>query len=331
MSLSNSQYQTIMREYNRKQLANRRRQERIGQVRKKLPQYQALEEEIGLLALEQAKKLLAGDRSALEELKKQIGDRREQKEILLLSKGFPPDYLDMDYSCQDCQDTGYIGSEKCHCFRQAVVDLLYTQSNLKEILKTENFDTFSYEWYDREPEMGKPSPYDNMRRIVAVCQALTENFDREKPSLLLTGPAGVGKTFLTHCIARELLNRCYSVIYLSAIDLFDVFSKEKFDYGQDEESDHMYRYILDCDMLIIDDLGTELNNTFTTSQLFYCMSEREKRRKPMIISTNLSLAALRDCYSERITSRMISDYRIMELYGADIRIKKKLREHVSNQ
>ena len=110
MSLSNSQYQTIMREYNRKQLANRRRQqERIGQVRKKLPQYQALEEEIGLLALEQAKKLLAGDRSALEELKKQIGDRREQKEILLLSKGFPPDYLDMDYSCQDCQDTGYIG------------------------------------------------------------------------------------------------------------------------------------------------------------------------------------------------------------------------------
>ena len=148
--------------------------------------------------MEQAKKLLAGDRSALEELKKQIGDRREQKEILLLSKGFPPDYLDMDYSCQDCQDTGYIGSEKCHCLRQAVVDLLYTQSNLKEILKTENFDTFSYEWYDREPEMGKPSPYDNMRRIVAVCQALTENFDREKPSLLLTGPAGVGKTFLTH-------------------------------------------------------------------------------------------------------------------------------------
>ena len=120
MSLSNSQYQTIMREYNRKQLANRRRQqERIEQVRKKIPQYEELEEEIAALALEQAKKLLAGDTYALQELKKQIGDRREQKEILLLSKGFLPDYLEMDYSCPDCRDTGYIGSEKCHCFRQA--------------------------------------------------------------------------------------------------------------------------------------------------------------------------------------------------------------------
>ena len=327
MPLSNAQYQVIMREYNRKQLRNRReQQERVREVYEKIPQYQALEEETASMAVEQARKLLSGDREALDILRRKIGDRKEQKEILLLSHGFPADYLEMRYSCSDCRDTGYIGSEYCHCFRQAMIDLLYMQSNLQEILKTENFDTFSYEWYSRRPEGDRPSPYDNMRRAVEICWELIGQFDTQKTSLLLTGPAGVGKTFLTHCIARELLNRCYSVIYLSAIDLFDIFSKEKFDYGQDGEQEDMYQYILDCDMLIIDDLGTELNNTFTTSQLFYCMNEREKRKKPMVISTNLSLATMRDCYTERVTSRIISSFRVVELYGADIRIQKKLRQ-----
>ena len=327
MPLSNTQYQVIMREYNRKQLYNRRKQrERAEEVYRAIPQYRMLEEETASLAVEQARKLLTGDHEALNILRQKIRDRKEQKEALLLSHGFPADYLEMRYSCRDCQDTGYIGSEKCHCFRQAMIDLLYTQSNLQEILKIENFDTFSYEWYSREAVKDKPSPYDNMRRAVEICWEMIDQFDSRKMNLLLTGPAGVGKTFLTHCIARELLNRCYSVIYLSAIDLFDIFSKEKFDYGQDEEQDYMYQYILDCDMLMIDDLGTELNNTFTTSQLFYCMNEREKRGKPVVISTNLSLATMRDYYSERITSRIISSYRVVELYGADIRVQKKLKQ-----
>lgn len=315
-----------MREYNRKQLRNRhRQQEHVRQVYEQIPQYRLLEEEIAALALKQARKLLSGDQAALAELKRQIADLKEQKETLLLSHGFPLTYMEMQYTCADCQDTGYIGAQKCHCFRQYTVELLYTQSNLQEILKTENFDTFSYEWYATESAGGKASPYDNMKKAVEVCWEMIEQFDRRPVNLLLTGPAGVGKTFLTHCIAKELLDRCYSVIYLSAIDLFDIFSRQKFAYGQEEEDENMYQYILDCDMLIIDDLGTELNNTFTTSQLFYCMNEREKRRRPVVISTNLSLSTMRDCYTERVTSRIISSYRVLELYGADIRVQKKLR------
>lgn len=113
----------------------------------------------------------------------------------------------------------------------------------------------------------------------------------------------------------------HSVIYFSASDLFEVFSRNKFDYDQAEEMKDTYRYILDCDLLIIDDLGTELNNSFTSSQLFYCINERMNMNRSTIISTNLSLTQLRDSYTDRVTSRIMR-YRIIPLYGRDIRLLK---------
>ena len=119
------------------------------------------------------------------------------------------------------------------------------------------------------------------------------------------------------------MDRYYSVIYLSSGDLFDIFSKWKFDSQAEEGMKDMYEYILDCDLLVIDDLGTELNNSFTSSQLFYCLNERLNRKKGTVISTNLSLNALRDTYTERVTSRIMSYYRILPVYGDDIRLKKR--------
>ncbi len=139
----------------------------------------------------------------------------------------------------------------------------------------------------------------------------------------LRGLQGLERPFLTNCIARELIDRYYSVIYLSANDLFEVFSKNRFEYQAEEEIKGMYQYILDCDLLIIDDLGTELNNSFTSSQLFYCINERLNSSKSTIISTNHPLNELRDRYTERVTSRLISKYTIIPLYGDDIRLRKK--------
>ena len=132
-----------------------------------------------------------------------------------------------------------------------------------------------------------------------------QNFDSHQDNLLFTGSTGVGKTFLTNCIARKLMDTYHSVIYFSASDLFEVFSRNKFDYDQAEEMKDTYRYILDCDLLIIDDLGTELNNSFTSSQLFYCINERMNMNRSTIISTNLSLTQLRDSYTDRVTSRIM--------------------------
>lgn len=324
MALSNSQYNMIMRIYSQRQLENKHRQDLCRQqVYERIPQIRQIEDEISAQAVACAKRLLDGDTCARQMLKQNIEDLREQKEVLLASGGFSPDYMDMHYHCPECQDTGYINGQKCRCFKKEQIRLLYAQSNIEEVLERENFSAFSFEFYDRNkviPEI-RMTVADYMKQVYGWCREYVENFQDKGGNLIFTGSTGVGKTFLTNCIAKELIDRYQSVIYLSSNDLFDIFSKNKFHYETEEEMRDMYQYILDCDLLIIDDLGTELNNTFVSSQLFYCINERLLRKKSTIISTNLSMTMLRDTYSDRISSRIISKYSIIPLYGEDIRTK----------
>lgn len=324
MSLNNSQYNAIMRIYNQRQFQDKYEQDqRREEVYRKVPQIRQIEDEISSQAVRCARKLLDGDTNAKEELKQHIEDLREQKEVLLSAFGFPADYMEMHYACPECQDTGYVDGRKCRCFKKEEIRLLYSQSNIEEVLLRENFDSFSYEYYDDQvviPEI-QMTVADYMRQVHTWCKEYVENFEKKGGNLIFTGSTGVGKTFLTNCIAKALIDQYQSVIYLSSNDLFDVFSKNKFHYDTEEEMKDMYQYILDCDLLIIDDLGTELNNTFVSSQLFYCINERLLRKKSTIISTNLSMTMLRDTYSDRISSRIISQYSIIPLYGDDIRTK----------
>ena len=325
MALSNSQYDAIMRAYGRQQLENQHQLEaRRNEIYRVSPAVRELEAEIAGRSVAGAKRLLAGDGGALEELREELADLREQKALLIRAKGYPEDYLTLHYRCPDCEDTGWRQGRKCHCFLRAQMKLLYAQSNLDHVLDQENFSRLSYDYYDSSeiiPELGLTNA-DYMRRVVAGCREFAAGFDRKKENLLFTGSTGVGKTFLTNCIAKELIDSGHSVIYLSAGDLFEVFSRNKFDYDTPEDMRDTYRYILDCDLLIIDDLGTELNNSFTSSQLFYCINERMNMSRSTIISTNLSLKQLRDSYTDRVTSRIMR-YRIIPLYGRDIRILKR--------
>jgi len=326
MALSNSQYDAIMREYGRQQLENQHQLEaRRNEIYRVIPAVRELEAEIASRSVAGAKRLLAGDTGALAELREELADLREQKAILIRAKGYPEDYLTLHYRCPDCEDTGWRQGRKCHCFLRAQMKLLYAQSNLDHVLDQENFSRLSYDYYDSSeiiPELGLTNA-DYMRRVVAGCREFAADFDRKKENLLFTGSTGVGKTFLTNCIAKELIDSGHSVIYLSAGDLFEVFSRNKFDYDTPEDMRDTYRYILDCDLLIIDDLGTELNNSFTSSQLFYCINERMNMNRATIISTNLTVARLRDSYTDRVTSRIMSSYRIIPLYGSDIRLLKR--------
>ena len=161
-----------------------------------------------------------------------------------------------------------------------------------------------------------------MQRIVDICHKFVDNFDKETANILFFGGTGTGKTFLSNCIARELLNTSHSVIYLTAIELFTTFQRQDFSrFGEDKDSDA--NYLSDCDLLIIDDLGTEVGNTYTNSKLFYVINERMLKKKSTIISTNLSLSEIRDSYSERIFSRITSSYTILKVFGSDIRMMKK--------
>lgn len=326
MALSNSQYNAIMRIYNQRQFQDKYEQDRrVEEVYERLPQIRQIDDAISTQAVACARRLLDGDAKAKELLKRQLEDLREQKAVLLAAYGYEPDYMEMRYHCPECRDTGYVDGKKCRCFKKEEIRLLYSQSNIEDVLAKENFLSFTFDYYDNKeviPQIGM-TVADYMRQVYGWCREYVEGFKSKGGNLIFTGSTGVGKTFLTNCIAKALIDEYQSVIYLSANDLFDIFSKNKFHYETEEEMRDMYQYILDCDLLIIDDLGTELNNSFVSSQLFYCINERLIRKKGTIISTNLSMDMLRDTYSDRISSRIISQYSIIPLYGGDIRTKKR--------
>lgn len=327
MALKNTQYNTIIREYDRlRQESANRQYEHLIQVYKAIPEFRALDAKIAEIAAGQARAAIEGNGISMEEIHRTIAGLEADKEALLLASGFPADYLKPVYRCADCQDTGFIGNEKCHCFKQAIVDLVYSQSNIKDRLTYENFDHFDITCYDCEKDSRLGiSPRENMEAVLTACTQFIKNFDTSHDNLLFYGSTGVGKTFLTNCIAKELLDTAHTVIYLSALQLIEVLEEHTFGRGMDTAAEeNMFDYILDCDLLIIDDLGTEMSNSFTTSQLFSCINERLLHKKSTIISTNLSLDELQDIYSERIFSRLISSYQVTLILGDDIRIKKAI-------
>lgn len=326
MALSNSQYNMLMRMYEERQSRNRHdRERRLARVYDRIPRIRELDRAMGKQAADCARRVLAGEGDARQELQKELAALRAERDRLLREGGFPEDYTELHYDCPDCRDTGYVEGRQCHCFAQAKLGILYAQSNIREILERENFQTLSYRWYDGEktvPGLGI-TELEYWKRVVRQCREFAERFPGEGHSLLFTGATGVGKSFLANCIAKVLIDRRYSVICLSSQDLFELLSRHRFEREAEDEVEETCRHILECDMLIIDDLGTEMNNTFVSSQLFYCVNERISRRKGTIISTNLSLGQLRDAYSDRVTSRIVSHYTVIPLYGSDIRLKKR--------
>ena len=321
MALNNAQYNILQRRYEAKQLENQHIvMERMQNVYGKLPQLAKIDDSISSLSIAQAKKLIDGDETAMSELRRKLKELSLEKKRLLAFHGYPDNYFEPPYDCPDCKDTGYIGSQKCHCFRQAAIDLVYTQSNIRQILDIENFQNFSYDYYSQDqinPSTGLTS-LATIKNAVKSCLEFVKTFDTEFHNLFFYGDTGIGKTYLSNCVAKELLDTSHSVIYFTASSLFQIFEKSVFNRERDANED--YQNIFECDLLIIDDLGTELSNAFTVSQLFLCLNERILRRKSTIISTNLSLGQLADLYSERTFSRISSSYKMIKLFGNDIRI-----------
>ena len=328
MPLSNTQYDTIIREYNAKQIRNQHMaDDRMREVYGKDQRLKAIDDNISSCSLAQARKLLNGDVTALSKLRSQLTEFRQQRLSILKELGYSEQYFEPSYECPDCKDTGYIGNQRCHCFKQRAIDLVYTQSNIRSILKTENFNTFCYDYYSEtevNPTTGLTS-LETMQNAVKECRKFINEFDSVFSNLFFYGDTGVGKTFLSNCIAKELLDTGHSVIYFTAFQLFDVFEQNTFHKSTTENIIAAHQNIFDCDLLIIDDLGTEMPNSFTVSQLFLCLNERILRRKSTIISTNLTLNKVAEIYSERTFSRISSSYVILKLFGDDIRIQKKLR------
>lgn len=228
MPLSNSQYDEILREYNAKQIRNQHfAQDRRREVYAKDARLKEIDDAISSCSLAHARELLNGGKTALTALREEITAYRKERLLILDRLGYSEDYFKPEYDCPDCKDSGYIDGERCHCFKQRAIDLVYTQSNIRNILQEENFETFSYKYYsetERNPATGLSS-LETMKNAVSECRRFIDGFDKDFSNLFFYGDTGVGKTFLSNCVAKELLDSGHSVIYFTAFQLFDILER----------------------------------------------------------------------------------------------------------
>ncbi len=271
------------------------------------------------LSPEQVVKLKADRKQKLREL-------GEKKRSMLLANGESPDALTLSYDCPVCMDEGTVDGRRCDCYKKHLLGLLYRQSSLGDVLERENFDTFSLDYYSPEKWDDVPSPRANMSSKLEKAKDFANHFDNSGKSILLYGEAGVGKTFLSNCIAKQLMEDGHTVLYVSANELFEEILSP-YIMSSDPDAREMlrpvYELVYQSELLILDDLGTELTNSFTISQLFEIINRRMNAHHSTIISTNLSLEQMKDRYQDRIVSRIIERYEIFKIYGKNIRSIKK--------
>ncbi|MDY2793698.1 ATP-binding protein [Peptostreptococcus porci] len=321
---------SILTEYQKTRQRNKNLlEERINEIHEKFPEIKKLSDQIRDNGIKMAKAALSS--TSNEELEK-LSDYQEklinQKNISLEENNIPSDYLKLKYDCDICRDTGFVESgAQCKCFKQKIINNLYRMSNLEKILEKDNFSNFNLDLYPDEIVEGyDKSPKENMRDIIMDVYHYIQNFGTyssdEKNNLLFWGKPGLGKTFLCSCIAKDILNNGYTVIYQTSFNLMEIIEKYKF-HRNDCTSEDMenFRNLFECDLLIIDDLGTELVNSFITSELFNIINDRLNANKKIIISTNLNPPQIGREYTDRVLSRIIGNFKIYEFYGNDLRLK----------
>ncbi|MBQ7679502.1 MAG: ATP-binding protein [Butyrivibrio sp.] len=320
MGLTNAQYDEIMREYERRRLNHRAEaQTRHTQIVRQIPEIAALEEERATISAAHARRLLSGEAvtgASLHEALTALSDRRA---TLLAQHGYPADYLDPIVDCPDCQDTGYVHGEKCHCLKQRIISCRYEQAGIQGLMSDVSFDRFSWDYCD-----GADLEYLKTARRAA--DLFIEDFrsGEKHPNLLLTGTVGTGKTFLSVCIARALLEEGAFVLYFSSVGLFQLLSENAYDYRKTDALREIHDDLYGCELLVIDDLGTEKLTPFVQTEFFACINERLLRERSTIITTNHSLDELNNLYTERCLSRITGNYKICRLTGPDVRLKKRM-------
>lgn len=300
---------------------------RKDEIQKKHPEIIQLENQIAKMCLNISLNAIRGGEDVdekLNNLKSSINELRARKIELLVSNGYPQDYLDMHYKCPVCKDTGYIGTKQCSCYKRHLIRLHYHNSELSDALLSNNFKNFDINLYSQH-KLGneKYSPRRNMEEILNyVLNEYIPNFKNTNDNLLLYGNSGTGKTFLSHCIAKDLLDKGYVVVYRTSDELISNLKELKF-----EKNDMLEDLLVNCDLLIIDDLGAEQVTDFTVTELFTLLNKKLIKHKKMLISTNLNLSDIPKTYTERISSRLLGNFKLLKFFAEDIRVQLNLRKN----
>ncbi len=295
------------------------REERTKEIYSKITRIAEIDKEISTLGLELTKSMLAkkNPEEALQQFKKGAAKLNMEKYELLVENGYDPDYTDELFNCQKCKDEGFVNGKLCSCLEKIYKELVYKAANLPILMDEQSFDTFNLDFYpDSDDEF---SPRKVMELVYNYCKEYAATFGEESDNLLMYGGTGLGKTMLSSCIAKEVIDKGFKVYYQPAYRIFSLFESNKFTNEQDEAVKAQIKYIFNSDLLIIDDLGTELVTTYTAEVLFDLINTRINSGKKTIINTNLSLEDIETIYSARISSRLMGNYKRLLLIGDDIR------------
>ncbi len=323
MSYSRENYRKIKEEFSQKRAnALAGAEHRLSELEKKYPELKELNRVISQTGARIMDAVLIKDGKSVEEKLREIEAEHDAnvgfRKQFLETYGYPSDYLDIHYDCALCSDEGYDDSGKmCICMKRALALATYESSGIGKLITKQNFDNFSFKYYapGRERE--------NINDIFDYCREYADTFSAKiSENMLFCGTTGLGKTHLSTSVAKAVIDRGFDVVYVTAQKLFDDFESEKFSRNYSDTRGELTDKYFDCDLLIIDDLGTEMSTQFTVSCLYNLVNTRINTEKPMIINTNLEKEKMREKYADRITSRLFGEFSVMQFIGRDIRAQK---------
>lgn len=339
--MDNSLLKQVLKEYDEKRTrAIQEAEERKKDLMSVNPRLQEIDKELTLNSIQVSKAILVSDSkekaSLLASLKKKNTNLIKEKNDFIKNLSKENNYLNPHFECKLCKDTGYVQKDgklsMCSCLKQRIFDIAYNKSNMGN-LERENFSSFNIRIFSDKPDKAlyksDLSPRENIQIIREKVKSFIENFDDpEEKNLIFTGNTGVGKTFLTNCIANEMLKLGKTVLYQTAPVMFDEINDAKF--GRENARFDLYENILNVDLLIIDDLGTEKITDSKVTELFTIINTRllnqNHKITKTIISTNLNVDELFKTYTTRIGSRLAGNYRFLRFFGDDLRFKKAKKE-----
>lgn len=322
------QYEAI-REKNKRLQATTR-----DEIYKKIPRIEELKSELRYRAFDLMSDALKDINSPYKNSDSQFIDDDKiinmlaEISYLLTKNGYAENALELKYDCELCKDTGSFGTRRCKCYEQKLIRAYYNQSNLATKLEKENFENFNLSLFSDEISEYSISPRENIKNIARDAKTFVKHFnDDNLQNMFFYGKSGQGKTFMCSCIAKELIDKSYTVLYLTSTNLFNLIMKNKFIQNNSfSNDDSNYEMIYSCDLLILDDLGTENKTSFTQSELFDIINQRLDTNKKMIISTNIDIDKIDKNYGNRIASRIIGNFMPLNFYGSDLRLYIALQE-----
>lgn len=289
------------------------------------PEAEKIESLLSTTAIAAARTILSGGnaKEQLTKLKKNNQALQERLSSLVQNAGHPADYLEPSYTCKVCNDTGYLDGKMCGCMKNLLRTEAFNSLNALTPLSLSTFDSFSLDYYPNNAEEGsRKSPRMIMEDVLCNCRKYADGFSGTSSSLIMQGGTGLGKTHISLSIANTAIQKGFGVVYCSVNNIITKLEREHFGRSDNSNTD---RLLLDCDLLILDDLGTEFKSAFSSAEIYNIVNTRLMTQKPTIISTNLSMQELQERYTERFASRIMGNYVRVMFCGRDNRLQKRLR------